>query len=353
MSTQDAREAPPAGRLPKITPGGRITPKPTDAVSHLAIVDENLAKVAAAAQQALGGERCRSVHGDARGQLVGHGDRLVHADHGGRQAAVTTRGVTADGLRPGSALGWADAHVGGGLNNKTVGKLRATGQNAQLPGKRTGADGEAVDVVLAAEDRRHLSPGQRAMWRAKVMADAGLRQNGRWKYGSVEFCGSAKSSAVRTDMARAGLILDYLSDVVDDVIAGTVALDDAHRRAKTARDTAQRIAELDDDLAALVEAGTVELDDALDRQALPAEFRQRVNAGHLNTTEALQLIREQDDRIRSAVDAFDQWMAARERRDAVRYSPEYQIVLANIASRDPDLAKLLRERFPQVTEVER
>ena len=93
----------------------------------------------------------------------------------------------------------------------------------------TDADGEAVDVVLAAEDRRHLSPGQRAMWRAKVMADAGLRSNGRWKRGSVDICGSANTGAVRTDMARsfrragmtAGLILDYLSDVVDDVIAGT------------------------------------------------------------------------------------------------------------------------------------
>ena len=54
------------------------------------------------------------------------------------------------------------------------------------------------------------------------MADAGLRSNGRWKRGSVDICGSANTGAVRTDMARsfrragmtAGLILDYLSDVV-------------------------------------------------------------------------------------------------------------------------------------------
>ena len=109
----------------------------------------------------------------------------------------------------------------------------------------TDADGEAVDVVLAAEDRRHLSPGQRAMWRAKVMADAGLRSNGRWKRGSVDICGSANTGAVRTDMARsfrragmtAGLILDYLSDVVDDVIAGDYPVGSSPSRVVERRET--------------------------------------------------------------------------------------------------------------------
>ena len=53
------------------------------------------------------------------------------------------------------------------------------------------------------------------MWRAKVMADAGLRQNGRWKYGSrSELHRSVQSRSAQNAISRAGLILDYLSDVV-------------------------------------------------------------------------------------------------------------------------------------------
>lgn len=60
---------------------------------------------------------------------------------------------------------------------------------------------------------------------AKVMADAGLRQNGRWKRGSVDNPESGISKAARNEMTRAGLILDYLSDLVDEVIAATALAD--------------------------------------------------------------------------------------------------------------------------------
>ena len=101
-------------------------------------------------------------------------------------------------------------------------------------------DGDAASVVLAAEDRRHLTPGARAAWRAKVMAAAGYRVNGRWKRDSVAIHGSVNTATVRNDISRAGVVLDYRPDLLDEVIAGTVALDDAHRQAKAERGSQRR-----------------------------------------------------------------------------------------------------------------
>lgn len=84
-------------------------------------------------------------------------------------------------------------------------------------------DGDAAEVVLAAEDRRHLTPGARAAWRAKVMAAAGYRVNGRWKYGKVEFHGSVKLATARNDISRAGVVLDYLPHLLDDNLRKTIS----------------------------------------------------------------------------------------------------------------------------------
>lgn len=74
------------------------------------------------------------------------------------------------------------------------------------------------------------------------MGAAGYRRNGRWKYGSVEFHGSVKSRTSQNDLSRAGVVLDYLPELLDEIIAGNVALDDAHRQAKSdAGWTQQRI----------------------------------------------------------------------------------------------------------------
>lgn len=58
------------------------------------------------------------------------------------------------------------------------------------------------------------------------MADAGMRSNGRWRYGSVEFPESGKSE--RNAMSIAGLVIDHAPDLAPEVISEEMALDAAH-----------------------------------------------------------------------------------------------------------------------------
>lgn len=204
-------------------------------------------------------------------------------------------------------------------------------------------DGDPVEVILAAEDRRHQTPGQRAMWRAAVMAEAGLRSGGRWKRGSVDNPESGISKAGQNALTQAGLILDHRPDLAEKVIDGEVALDDAYQKAREAKREAEQVDELDSDLAALVRSGTLKIGEALSRQALPEDLRERVNAGHIATDEAKQLLRERDDRVRFTLDAIKRWRDACEQLDADRHSPEYPLALGLL---DPDTAKAVRKEFP-------
>lgn len=204
--------------------------------------------------------------------------------------------------------------------------------------------GDPLEVVLGAEDRRHLSPGQRAMWRAMVMAEAGLRENGRWKYGSKsQDLGNSAAEALR----QAGVILDWLGHLAAQVLGGEVAIDDAYRRARAEREKAKRLEELDADLAALVTHDTITMDEALARQQLPGDLRGRVNDGHISVEEARQLEKERNERVRSAVDAATQFGRAVERLEAARHSPEYPLVLSSL---DGDLAKRIQKEFPHVSD---
>lgn len=131
-------------------------------------------------------------------------------------------------------------------------------------------DGNPLSVIIAANvHHRFLTTGQRAMAVAIELAEKGMRQNGRWRRGSVPEPDSTESRNTWKDaMMRAGVILDWLPDKhVDEVLAGAVALDVAFTQAKERRDAenarAAKLEQLPSDLAALVDAGVRELDDAL------------------------------------------------------------------------------------------
>lgn len=139
----------------------------------------------------------------------------------------------------------------------------------------------ATDADVAAfvssrnAERRHLSPGQQAAGRALMLIAQGKRKDGRWQRGAIH--GSVSSDAERNDLARCGLVADW-TDLLPQVLAGTVALDAAYRMACEARDDARRqellaeqqaeqltkLRESDDhhDLAALVDKDELSIDDA-------------------------------------------------------------------------------------------
>jgi hypothetical protein len=102
-------------------------------------------------------------------------------------------------------------------------------------------DDEAAFVLSANVARRHMTTGQQAMSTALVLSDAGRRENGRWKRGSVAIGESSNSSAWRKQMDQAGQILDYAPELADDVVSGSIALDAAFRQAEQKRD-AERLA---------------------------------------------------------------------------------------------------------------
>jgi hypothetical protein len=97
-------------------------------------------------------------------------------------------------------------------------------------------DDAAAFVLSANVSRRHLSTGQQAMSTALVLSDAGKRENGRWKRGSVLIHESVNSRAWNNLIAQAGAILDHAADLAEQVVAGTLALDAAYRQAETKRD---------------------------------------------------------------------------------------------------------------------
>src|SRR5690606_28971309 len=141
--------------------------------------------------------------------------------------------------------------------------------------------------------------------------------NGRWKRGSVPDPGDNQISlnigAWREAMVRAGIILDWLPQLADEVLSGTLALDAAYTRAKEERDIqrskASKLDQLPDDLRALVEAGVRDIDDAVqevhDRKVVgdidakrtadgapPPTFTERAEDGSLTWAEARKLAEE-------------------------------------------------------------
>lgn len=160
-------------------------------------------------------------------------------------------------------------------------------------------DGDPVArVVSANNERRHLSTGRRAMATALTLAENGRREGGRWKRGSVPDANTEiGNSTWANNMKMAGVVLDWKPDLAWDVVTDKVKLADAYDQAVKARKHAERIAELPDDLRALVEAGEVTLDDALRRARLPVDYAERVAAGNVTLDEAEHLAnRDEQDR---------------------------------------------------------
>jgi ParB-like chromosome segregation protein Spo0J len=177
--------------------------------------------------------------------------------------------------------------------------------------------GNPMSVIIAANvHHRFLSTGQRAMAVAVDLCDKGMRVDGRWKRGSVpgaEDMREVSHNAWRKAMESAGIILDWLPDLADQVLAGNLALDAAYTKAKDKRDVessrAGKLAELPDDLRALVDAGVRDVDDALqeaqDRRTVveidekraaegapPPTFTERIADGNLSWAEARKLAEE-------------------------------------------------------------
>lgn len=89
--------------------------------------------------------------------------------------------------------------------------------------------------VRSSNERRHQAAGSRAMSTALSMVEDDLRNNGRWKYGSLKLSESGQSD-FRKRVNEAGLILDYAADLADDVVSGKIALDAAYREAKAEKE---------------------------------------------------------------------------------------------------------------------
>lgn len=163
---------------------------------------------------------------------------------------------------------------------------------------------------------RDYTTGQKAMMTAIGLVEQGLRENGRWKRGSVpEAPDNGNSSVIAWGKAvqHAGVILDYRPDLANEVISGNVALSSAYDDACTKRDQdeqyAKQLAKLPADLAALVENGIRDLDDAAKEAecrakvaeideirdadgAPPPSFAQRVTDGAISWSEAAKLAEE-------------------------------------------------------------
>ena len=183
-------------------------------------------------------------------------------------------------------------------------------------------DGNPMSIIIAANvHHRFLSTGQRAMAVAVDLWDKEMRvppeggRAGRWKRGSVPDSPDIVSSNNTWQhlMMRAGIVLDWLPDLADQVLAGDLALDAAYTQAKDKRDTdgarASKLDKLPPDLAALVEAGVRDIDDAVqeakDRTTVadiddkrtadgapPPTFAERVADGNLSWAEARKLADE-------------------------------------------------------------
>ena len=166
-------------------------------------------------------------------------------------------------------------------------------------------DGDPVAFIVQVNgDRRHLTTGQRAM--AVAIGLQGSRVNGRFKRGSVpDANGRSPISTWRDAVKRAGFVLDHAPDLADPVLAGTLALDAAHKQATEAKDAADRLESIGGELAALVHNSVITIAEAERRykerariDALPADLKERVNGGTLSVDEADLIVKERGERLR-------------------------------------------------------
>ncbi|MDF3316450.1 ParB N-terminal domain-containing protein [Rhodococcus sp. C3V] len=100
-------------------------------------------------------------------------------------------------------------------------------------------DDFAEFVIACNVGRRHMSTGARAMSTALVLEADGRRNDGRWKRGSVQIGDNGESSinsAWIKALKDAGIVLDFAPEFAEQVVAGTLALDAAFKKACEKRD---------------------------------------------------------------------------------------------------------------------
>lgn len=93
--------------------------------------------------------------------------------------------------------------------------------------------------VRSSNERRHQPTGSRAMSTALSLVKDGKRKNGRWKRGSVDISinrNSDNGQPWREAMTRAGLVLDELPELAQQVVDNAIALADAYKKAQAKRD---------------------------------------------------------------------------------------------------------------------
>ena len=97
-------------------------------------------------------------------------------------------------------------------------------------------DDLAEYVIDSNITRRNMSTGARAMATALVLAADGRRKDGKWIYGELDFEKSQNVSTLRSYLSRAGVILDWVPDVAQEVAGGALNIDYAYEQAVAERD---------------------------------------------------------------------------------------------------------------------
>lgn len=116
-------------------------------------------------------------------------------------------------------------------------------------------DDLAAFVLSQNVSRRHLTTGQQAMSTALVLVDAGKRENGRWKRGSLDIKDDRPlSDGWAKFMMRAGVVLDHAADLAEQVVSGDLAIDAAYREAEKRRDSERSLLEEQERITAEDEA---------------------------------------------------------------------------------------------------
>lgn len=102
-------------------------------------------------------------------------------------------------------------------------------------------EGDDIGAFVRSRNmRRHQPVGSLAMSTALSLQADGLRENGRWKRGSVDISASGNSeSQWRQRLAEAGVVLDYAPDNAAPVVSGAVALRSAFEQADRIRKSAE------------------------------------------------------------------------------------------------------------------
>lgn len=176
--------------------------------------------------------------------------------------------------------------------------------------------------------RRNVSTGQKAMAVAEQLAAEGKRANGRWKRSTVideSPLAEDDSAAWIKCMTRAGLVIDHLPELADQVISGEVALSDAADRAAKKRDEikeqsekkkreAEQLAELrkrKPEVAALVDAGALTLADGIATVAAELEAEEKERRDHA------EMIAKFSSDLAVSISCIAPLAGAKERREQV------------------------------------